>query len=173
MAGNVPGRNSGYMTTDQVRILQNIQNRIAWGRWGIARMVYNYWIRYSFLTMDNDDPFLGCSGDRYCNDVFCPVSCNCISDSTSLGHRFLQWDLSAVYLAAIEGGTSIHCPAISLVIVGDTASIGDPGSVNTATEYDHRHITYSENPRTARNQPVLSLFWGDGTCVPLYVLNGY
>jgi hypothetical protein len=38
-----------------------------------------------------------------------------------------------------------------------TASIGEPGSVNTATEYDHIHSAYNANDRNARNQPIKSV----------------
>lgn len=44
--------------------------------------------------MDNDDPFLGCSDDRYYSDVSGLVSCNCISDSIGRDHRFSRLYLS-------------------------------------------------------------------------------
>ena len=104
----------------------------------ITQKIYNSRIQYSFPTKDNDDPFSEYIVDKYCNDVFCLVSCNCIFDSIVLFRHFLllDWLASMDRLeVAIEGGTSIRCPTIiHYTRVWNTTSIGDPGSVKTATE---------------------------------------
>jgi len=58
------------------------------------------------------------------------------------------------------GGKSIHCPArillVSLLLRAEresTASMGDPGSVKTATEYDHIQSAYNVKANTAKVHP--------------------